>query len=101
MRAMFSTVAPSYDFFIRTFSYGMDKRWKEVGVEPAGLPRNPMVLDLASGTRESKPAPLPVKPVFVHQRLALFPPVFNRASSRAWPDPAVAAASPETLPPVV
>lgn len=50
MRAMFSTVAPRYDFITRMFSYGMDRRWKRAGVERAGLPRNPVVLDLASGT---------------------------------------------------
>lgn len=50
MRAMFSTVAPRYDFITRAFSYGMDVRWKRVGVEIAELPRNPVVLDLASGT---------------------------------------------------
>jgi demethylmenaquinone methyltransferase/2-methoxy-6-polyprenyl-1,4-benzoquinol methylase len=50
MRAMFSTIAPRYDFFTRTFSYGMDRRWKRVGVERAALPAQPVVLDLASGT---------------------------------------------------
>jgi demethylmenaquinone methyltransferase/2-methoxy-6-polyprenyl-1,4-benzoquinol methylase len=59
---MFDTVAPRYDFITRAFSYGMDKRWKRVGVERAELPANPRVLDLASGTgdfsslvRESHP----------------------------------------------
>src|ERR1039458_8156778 len=50
MRAMFSTIAPRYDFFTRIFSYGMDRRWKRRGVEMAGLPERAMVLDLASGT---------------------------------------------------
>jgi len=50
MRAMFRTIAPRYDFITRAFSYGMDKRWKRLGVERAGLPGNPVVLDLASGT---------------------------------------------------
>lgn len=50
MRAMFSTVAPRYDFITRAFSYGMDKRWKRAGVRKAHLPQNPVVLDLASGT---------------------------------------------------
>jgi ubiquinone/menaquinone biosynthesis methyltransferase len=50
MRAMFSTVAPRYDFITRAFSYGMDRRWKRLGVELAELPANPLVLDLASGT---------------------------------------------------
>lgn len=50
MRAMFSTVAPRYDFITRTFSYGMDGRWKRMGVERAPLPQQPVVLDLASGT---------------------------------------------------
>ena len=50
MRAMFSTVAPRYDFITRAFSYGMDRRWKVTGIERARLPRNPVILDLASGT---------------------------------------------------
>lgn len=47
---MFSTIAPRYDFITRTFSYGMDRRWKRMGVERAPLPAKPVVLDLASGT---------------------------------------------------
>lgn len=50
MRAMFSTIAPRYNFFTRAFSYGMDGRWKRLGVERAALPARPLVLDLASGT---------------------------------------------------
>jgi ubiquinone/menaquinone biosynthesis methyltransferase len=50
MRAMFSTVAPRYDFFTRAFSYGMDRRWKRTLVDRARLPGNAVVLDLASGT---------------------------------------------------
>ena len=40
MRAMFSTVAPRYDFITRTFSYGMDRRWKRTGLERAGESRD-------------------------------------------------------------
>jgi demethylmenaquinone methyltransferase/2-methoxy-6-polyprenyl-1,4-benzoquinol methylase len=50
MRAMFSTVAPRYDFITRAFSYGMDGRWKRSGVDRARLPARPVVLDLAAGT---------------------------------------------------
>lgn len=50
MRAMFSIVAPRYDFITRAFSYGMDKHWKREGVLQATLPEGGMVLDLASGT---------------------------------------------------
>jgi demethylmenaquinone methyltransferase/2-methoxy-6-polyprenyl-1,4-benzoquinol methylase len=50
MSAMFTTIAPSYDFFTRFFSYGMDRHWKKVCVTRAVLPENPLVLDLASGT---------------------------------------------------
>jgi demethylmenaquinone methyltransferase / 2-methoxy-6-polyprenyl-1,4-benzoquinol methylase len=50
MRAMFHTVAPRYDFITRAFSYGMDRGWKRTLVQHAPLPRNPVVLDLASGT---------------------------------------------------
>jgi demethylmenaquinone methyltransferase/2-methoxy-6-polyprenyl-1,4-benzoquinol methylase len=50
MRAMFSTVAPRYDLITRAFSYGMDGRWKKLGVERAELPKDALVLDLACGT---------------------------------------------------
>ena len=50
MRAMFSTIAPRYDFITRTFSYGMDRRWKRMGVEQVKLPAKPVILDLAAGT---------------------------------------------------
>jgi demethylmenaquinone methyltransferase/2-methoxy-6-polyprenyl-1,4-benzoquinol methylase len=50
MRNMFSTVAPRYDFITRTFSYGMDRRWKRDGVARVRLPKGPVVLDLAAGT---------------------------------------------------
>jgi demethylmenaquinone methyltransferase / 2-methoxy-6-polyprenyl-1,4-benzoquinol methylase len=50
MRAMFSTIAPRYDFVTRILSYGMDRRWKKLGVARAPLPANAQVLDLASGT---------------------------------------------------
>jgi demethylmenaquinone methyltransferase/2-methoxy-6-polyprenyl-1,4-benzoquinol methylase len=50
MRAMFATVAPRYDFITRVFSYGMDGRWKRMGVERAALSKDPLILDLACGT---------------------------------------------------
>lgn len=50
MREMFSAIAPKYDFITRVISYGMDRRWKRLGVKRAALPENAMVLDLASGT---------------------------------------------------
>jgi demethylmenaquinone methyltransferase / 2-methoxy-6-polyprenyl-1,4-benzoquinol methylase len=50
MRQMFGTIAPRYDFITRLFSYGMDRRWKRLGVQKASLPKGAMVLDLACGT---------------------------------------------------
>ena len=50
MREMFGTIAPRYDLVTRIFSYGMDRRWKRLGVQRAKLPENGIVLDLASGT---------------------------------------------------
>lgn len=50
MRQMFGIVAPRYDFVTHVFSYGMDRRWKQLGVQKAGLPNDAMVLDLACGT---------------------------------------------------
>jgi demethylmenaquinone methyltransferase / 2-methoxy-6-polyprenyl-1,4-benzoquinol methylase len=50
MRDMFGTIAPRYDFVTQTFSFGMDRRWKRLGVERAVLREDAAVLDLASGT---------------------------------------------------
>ena len=50
MRRMFHTIAPRYDFITRAFSYGMDGRWKQTGVNRAPLPDDAVILDLASGT---------------------------------------------------
>jgi len=50
MRAMFGEIAPRYDFITRVLSYGMDGRWKKLGVSRAGLADGALVLDLASGT---------------------------------------------------
>ena len=50
MRAMFGSIAPRYDFITRILSYGMDRRWKRLGVAQAVIPENALVLDLASGT---------------------------------------------------
>ena len=52
MRAMFGSIAPRYDYVTRILSYGMDRKWKRLGVERAVLPENAMVLDLAGGTGE-------------------------------------------------
>src|ERR1700733_6890158 len=50
MQEMFGRIAPRYDFVTRLFSYGMDMRWKRLGVTNAPLPDNALVLDLAAGT---------------------------------------------------
>jgi demethylmenaquinone methyltransferase/2-methoxy-6-polyprenyl-1,4-benzoquinol methylase len=50
MREMFGTIAPRYDFITRVFSFGMDRRWKRLGVRKASLPKGAMVIDLACGT---------------------------------------------------
>jgi demethylmenaquinone methyltransferase/2-methoxy-6-polyprenyl-1,4-benzoquinol methylase len=50
MRQMFRIIAPRYDFATRVFSYGMDRSWKQLGVQKASLPNGAMVLDLACGT---------------------------------------------------
>lgn len=47
---MFETIAPRYDFITVFLSYGMDRKWKRVLVECAGLRGEETVLDLACGT---------------------------------------------------
>ena len=50
MRRMFGTIAPRYNFVTQVFSYGMDRRWKQLAVQKARLSNDAMVLDLACGT---------------------------------------------------
>ena len=50
MRQMFTSIAPRYDLITRLFSFGMDRRWKTMGVAGASLPSNSLALDLACGT---------------------------------------------------
>lgn len=50
MRALFSVVAPRYDFITGAFSFGMDRRWKREALRQARLSPNSLVLDLACGT---------------------------------------------------
>jgi demethylmenaquinone methyltransferase / 2-methoxy-6-polyprenyl-1,4-benzoquinol methylase len=50
MRQLFTSVAPRYDLITRLFSFGMDRRWKTVGVAGASIPENSLALDLACGT---------------------------------------------------
>ena len=50
MSRMFGEIAPRYDFVTRTFSFGMDSRWKRMAVDRAPLPADAAVLDLACGT---------------------------------------------------
>ena len=49
---MFTVIAPRYDRFTRAFSFGMDRRWKQLLVELASrrLPPGALVADLACGT---------------------------------------------------
>jgi len=47
---MFGAIAPRYDFVTHVFSFGMDRRWKQLSVKKASLPNGAMVLDLACGT---------------------------------------------------
>jgi demethylmenaquinone methyltransferase/2-methoxy-6-polyprenyl-1,4-benzoquinol methylase len=49
---MFDEIAPRYDEFTRRFSFGMDRRWKQVliGMAARALPRGGVVADLATGT---------------------------------------------------
>jgi len=52
VRAVFDTVATSYDRFTRWFSFGMDPAWKRelVAMLAARVPAGGRVLDLATGT---------------------------------------------------
>ena len=52
IQVMFETIAPGYDAFTRFFSFGMDKKWKELLLAEAQrrTPQDAFILDLACGT---------------------------------------------------
>ena len=52
IQVLFETIAPGYDSFTRFFSFGMDKKWKDLLLTEAGkrIPRRALILDLACGT---------------------------------------------------
>ena len=52
IQVMFETIAPGYDAFTRFFSFGMDKKWKELLLAEAErrIPKHAFILDLACGT---------------------------------------------------
>lgn len=50
VREMFDAIAPRYDLVNRLMTFRLDVRWRRVTVESLQLPRDSLVLDLASGT---------------------------------------------------
>jgi demethylmenaquinone methyltransferase/2-methoxy-6-polyprenyl-1,4-benzoquinol methylase len=50
VREMFDAIAPRYDFVNRLMTLRLDVRWRRRTVEELCLPRDSLVLDLASGT---------------------------------------------------
>jgi len=50
IRDMFDRIAPRYDLLNRVLSLGIDRRWRRFAVRQLQVPRNGMVLDIATGT---------------------------------------------------
>jgi demethylmenaquinone methyltransferase/2-methoxy-6-polyprenyl-1,4-benzoquinol methylase len=50
IRDMFDRIAPRYDLLNRVLSLGIDRRWRRFAVRQLQIPRNGMVLDIATGT---------------------------------------------------
>ena len=50
IREMFDRIAPRYDLLNRVLSLGIDRRWRRFAVRQLQIPRNGMVLDIATGT---------------------------------------------------
>jgi demethylmenaquinone methyltransferase/2-methoxy-6-polyprenyl-1,4-benzoquinol methylase len=50
VREMFDAIAPRYDVVNRLMTFGLDARWRRRAVAELCLPRESLVLDLASGT---------------------------------------------------
>jgi demethylmenaquinone methyltransferase / 2-methoxy-6-polyprenyl-1,4-benzoquinol methylase len=90
MRAMFSQIAPRYDFITRVLSYGMDHRWKRLGVENAVLPEEAVVLDLAAGTGDFSELVLKRMPRARAVAVDLTEPMLRRARGRGLREAACA-----------
>jgi demethylmenaquinone methyltransferase/2-methoxy-6-polyprenyl-1,4-benzoquinol methylase len=52
VREMFDTIAPRYDLVNRLMTLGLDTRWRVRAIRALGLPRESLVVDVASGTGE-------------------------------------------------
>ncbi|MCK4509095.1 MAG: bifunctional demethylmenaquinone methyltransferase/2-methoxy-6-polyprenyl-1,4-benzoquinol methylase UbiE [Desulfuromonadales bacterium] len=50
IRDMFDKIAPRYDLLNRVLSLGIDKRWRRFAVRQLAVPKDGMVLDIATGT---------------------------------------------------
>ena len=50
IRDMFNNIAPRYDLLNRLLSVGIDRRWRRFAVSQLNIPRNGLVLDIATGT---------------------------------------------------
>lgn len=50
IREMFNRIAPRYDLLNRVLSLGIDRRWRRFAVRQLTVPKDGMVLDVATGT---------------------------------------------------
>ena len=50
VREMFSRIAGRYDLMNRLMTFGLDRRWRRIAAQAAGVPAGGRVLDLGTGT---------------------------------------------------
>ena len=65
-KELFNSIAKKYDFINHLLSFGCDKRWRKKAVKELRNIKNPVILDIATGTGDMAIALTALKPTVIH-----------------------------------